>query len=76
PLQPTSLEPEKILVVGERSGVLAGVASYDARRWWVVWESRQAVSREKVYATLAAGAVEDVAGNELAAPVSFAFGVR
>lgn len=76
PLAPTSLDPKKLRVLGERSGLLQGVASYDASRWWVVWQSTAPVSREKVHATLDAGAVEDASGNELAQAVSFSFWVR
>ncbi len=76
PLAPTSLDPKKVRVLGERSGLIAGIASYDANRWWVVWESTAPVSREKVYATLDAGAVEDASGNELEKAVSFSFWVR
>ncbi|MGC8916356.1 MAG: Ig-like domain-containing protein [Thermoanaerobaculum sp.] len=76
PLAATSLDPQKIRVLGERSGLVPGVASYDARRWWVVWESQKALRGEKVFVTLDAGAVEDLAGNELEKPTSFAFQVR
>lgn len=76
PLAPTSLDPKKIRVLGEQSGLIPGLASYDGSRWWVVWESRVPVSGEKVYATLDAGAVEDSAGNELERAVSFSFWVR
>ncbi|MFN3413899.1 MAG: hypothetical protein ACK42L_07540, partial [Thermoanaerobaculum sp.] len=73
---PTSLDPKKLRVLGERSGLIPGVSSYDASRWWVVWESAVPVSREKVHATLDADAVEDLSGNELAQAVSFSFWVR
>lgn len=76
PLSPTSLDPGKIRVLGERSGLLSGVASYDPRHWWVQWESRQSVPAQRLYVTLDAGAVEDLAGNQLAEPVSFSFLVR
>ncbi|GBC80522.1 hypothetical protein HRbin09_01762 [bacterium HR09] len=75
-LSPTSLDPQKLRVLGERSGLIPGVASYDASRWWVVWESQMPVSGEKVHATLDADAVEDASGNELERAVSFSFWVR
>ncbi len=76
PLAPTALDPGKVRVLGERSGMLAGVASYDPRRWWVQWESRESVPAQRLHVTLDAGAVEDLAGNELAEPISFSFLVR
>lgn len=76
PLAPTSLDPAKIRVLGEKSGLIPGVASYDPSRWWVVWESREPVSGEKVFATLDAGAVADTSGNELERAVNLAFWVR
>lgn len=76
PLAPTSLDPKKIRVLGERSGLFPGVASYDGSRWWVVWESLQPVRGEKVFVTLDAGAVEDASGNDLEQPSSFSFRVR
>lgn len=76
PLNPYSLDPSKVRVLGESSGLVPGLASYDAARWWVVWESQQEISREKVHVTLDQGAVEDLSGNDLAAPTSFAFWVR
>lgn len=71
PLRPTSLDPQKIHVLGESSGLLPGVASYDPQRWWVLWESQKPLANEKVHVTLEAGAVEDLAGNPLAVPSSF-----
>lgn len=58
-----SLDPQKIRVLGEKSGLLAGVGSYDSRRWWVIWGSRKPLRQEQVCATLDAGAVENLAGN-------------
>jgi len=76
PLDPHSLDPGKVRVLGERSGLVPGLASYDAAHWWVVWEAREQLSREKLHVTLDRGAVEDLAGNELASAASFAFWVR
>lgn len=76
PLAPTSLDPQKVRVLGERSGLIPGIASYDGSKWWVVWESTGPVTREKIYATLDSGAVEDASGNELERAASFSFWVR
>ncbi|MGQ9496333.1 MAG: Ig-like domain-containing protein [Thermoanaerobaculaceae bacterium] len=76
PLQPVSLDSQKIRVVGEQLGLLAGVASYDANRWWVMWERREPLHQEQVYANLDAGAVGDLAGNELRKPSTVRFRVR
>lgn len=76
PLAPTSLDPQKVRLLGERSGLIPGIASYDGSRWWVVWESTATLTRERVHATLDAGAVEDASGNELFQAVSFSFWVR
>lgn len=76
PLAPASLDPAKITVLGENSGLIPGLASYDGSHWWVIWESRAPVRGEKVYATLDRGAVEDSSGNDLSEAVSFSFWVR
>lgn len=75
PLEPISLDRQKIRVLGEQSWLLAGVASGDANPWWVVWESREPVG-ECLYLTLEAGPVADLAGNELEKPSAVRFWVR
>lgn len=74
PLDPGSVDPAGVAVLGESSGLLAGRTSYDAERWWIVWEAEGALPRgELFHVTLAEGAAEDTSGQDLAAPASFTF---
>lgn len=74
PLDGHTLRDDGITVLGETSGLLPGHTSYDGERWWLVWEGDDDLPRgETFHITLAEDAVEDLAGNELAAPVSFRF---
>jgi len=50
------------------------VVSYDPQHWWVVWEPGQDLpGGDTFHVTLAADALQDLAGNELTQPVSFSF---
>ncbi len=74
PLDAHTLKGSGIAVLGETSGLLSGRTSYDGERWWIVWEGDADLPRDETFhVTLAADAVEDRNGNELAAAVSFAF---
>ncbi|MDQ1346837.1 MAG: Big 5 protein [Acidobacteriota bacterium] len=74
PLDAHTLQDDGITILGEKSGLLAGHTTYDGDRWWLVWEGDGDLPRgETFHITLAEDAVEDLAGNELAAPVSFSF---
>lgn len=74
PLDGATLQDDGITVLGEKSGLLAGHTSYDGDRWWLVWEGDTDLPRdESLHVTLSQEAVEDMFGNELAAPVSFGF---
>lgn len=74
PLDGHTLQDDGITVLGEKSGLLPGHTTYDGDRWWLVWEGDADLPRdETLHVTLAAEAIEDMAGNELAAPVSFSF---
>ncbi len=74
PLQPEELEPAGLAVLGEKSGLVPGVVSYDQEHWWVVWEPQADLAADDTFhVSLAADAVEDLGGNELDAPVSFSF---
>lgn len=74
PLNPTELEAGGVTVLGEASGLVPGQVSCDAERWWVVWQPQADLrAGDSFHVTMAADAVEDQAGNELTAPVSFAF---
>jgi hypothetical protein len=74
PLDAHSLKDNGITVLGEQTGLQPGHTSYDGERWWLVWEGDADLPRdESLHVTLAAEAIEDLQGNELSAPVSFAF---
>lgn len=74
PLAGRELEPEGVLVLGEKSGVIPGTVSYDPVHWWVVWTPGQDLpAGDRFHATLAGDAVEDLAGNEPGKPTSFSF---
>ncbi len=73
-LAPEEVEARGVSVLGERSGLVEGNLSYDAAYWWLVWEpSRDLDPGDVLHVTVAADAVEDLAGNELAGPVTFTF---
>lgn len=74
PIDPNEVDPEAILVEGERSGPVPGRVSYDPRHWWVVWEPLDDLPRDDVFdVTLAAGSIEDLTGFELEDSASFSF---
>ncbi len=74
PLRPTSLKAESVSVLGEASGLIPGQVSYDAENWWVVWQPAVGLAPgDTFHVTLAQDAVEDAAGHELTAPVTFSF---
>lgn len=74
PIDADELEQDGVAVLGEKSGLVPGHVRYDAGHWWVIWEPDGDLPREDLFhVTLAADAVEDHQGHELAAPVSFSF---
>ncbi|HEX4954977.1 MAG TPA: Ig-like domain-containing protein [Thermoanaerobaculia bacterium] len=74
PLNPGDVEAQGITVLAEGAGLLAGTTSYDPEHWWLVWEPAGNLPRgDLLHVTLAADAAEDLAGNELPAPISFQF---
>jgi hypothetical protein len=74
PLEPGELDALGVSVLGEASGIVPGVVSYDGEHWWVVWQPKEDLARgDTFHVTLAADAVEDRSGNELTAPVTFVF---
>ncbi len=74
PLRASSVAGNAVTVLGERSGLVGGVVSCDADHWWVVWEPQEDLAPgDTWHVTLAAGAVEDLSGNDLESPVSFSF---
>ena len=71
-LRPTSLKADGVTVLGEASGLVPGQVSYDAEHWWVVWQPTIGLAPgDTFHITLAQDAVEDLAGHELTAPVTF-----
>ena len=74
PLDGHTLQDNGIVVLGETSGLLPGHTTYDADRWWLVWEGDGDLPRdETLHVTLSEEAVQGMNGDELNAPVSFAF---
>lgn len=74
PLAPRSLRGDAVTVLGEASGLIPGVVSYDAGHWWVAWAPAVDLPRgDAVHVTLAAESVRDLAGNAASSSVSFAF---
>lgn len=74
PLAGRELEPDGVVVLGEKSGVISGTVHYDPANWWVVWTPGQDLpAGDRFHATLAGDAVEDLAGNEPGKPASFSF---
>jgi hypothetical protein len=74
PLQAGELEPAGVTVLAEKGGLVPGLLSYDQERWWVVWQPQADLpGDDTIHVTVAADAVEDLAGNEMESPVSFAF---
>ena len=74
PIDPREVDPDAIVVVGERSGPIPGRVSYDPSHWWIVWEPLEDLPRdEELEVTLAPGSVEDLTGMELDDSTSFRF---
>jgi hypothetical protein len=74
PLDAHTLRADGVTVLGETAGLLPGTASYDADRWWLVWEPEGDLPRnELLHVTLSADAIEDLQGDALPGPTSFVF---
>jgi Bacterial Ig-like domain len=74
PVDPHEIDPEAVLVEGERSGPIPGRVTYDPAHWWVVWEPLDDLPRDDVFAvTLASGSVEDLTGLGLDDEARFEF---
>ncbi len=74
PLRPQDVKPDGVTVLGEASGLVPGQVSYDVKNWWVVWQPQADLTPgDTFHVTLAKDAVEDLAGNEPAAPTTFTF---
>jgi hypothetical protein len=74
PIDPKEVDPEAVLVEGERSGPIPGRVFYDPSHWWIVWEPLEDLPRDDVFeATLVPGSVEDLTGMELDNSATFRF---
>lgn len=74
PLQARDLKSDAVTVLGEESGLIRGMVSYDASRWWVVWTPTEDLrSGDTFHVTLGGDAVRDLAGNEPGTRTSFSF---
>lgn len=74
PLDGGRFAEDCIEVVGERSGVVPGIARYDAERWWATWRTEEDLPRdEELRVTLFADCVADQRGTPLVADETFAF---
>lgn len=77
PLRPGELADDTITVVGESSGPIAGVVSYEPDSWWVVWEPDEDLPRgDTFHVRLDPGTVEDVDGLELGSAAELSFRTR
>jgi hypothetical protein len=74
PLRPDEVKADGVAVLGEKTGLVAGLVSYDSERWWVIWEPQADLTPgDAFHVTLAQDAVEDLAGNEPKAATTFTF---
>jgi len=77
PLDGAALSPDAVVVEDEDGNEIAGRASYDASRWWVVWEPDEDFPEGSVLrATLDPETVVNRRGDHLPEPVSFTFFTR
>jgi hypothetical protein len=68
------IEPAGVTVLAEKGGLIPGVVAYDAASWWLTWQPQTDLpSGDTIHVTLAADAVEDLAGNEMGTPLTFTF---
>lgn len=74
PLLAHHLRADAVTVLAEGAGLIQGSTSYDGERWFLVWEPEADLPRgDTLHVTLAASAIADAEGRELAAPVAFSF---
>ncbi len=74
PIDRREVDPDAVIVEGERSGPVPGRVSYDPNRWSIVWEPLDDLPRDEVFeVTLIPGSVEDLAGLELEDSPAFQF---
>ncbi len=74
PLDASELEGDAITVLGDASGLVPGLVSYDSQRWWLVWQPQADLGTYDLFhVTLSADSLEDASGNEPDQPYSFTF---
>jgi len=74
PLVGGELAASGVTVLGEKSGLIPGVTSYDGAHVWIVWSPSDDLPRGETYhVTLAKDAVETASGDELPQATSFTF---
>lgn len=74
PLQARDLKADAVTVLGEESGLVEGVVSYDSSHWWVVWTPAEELrAGDTFHVTLGGDAVGDLAGNTPGKTTSFSF---
>jgi hypothetical protein len=74
PLRAEEIEPAGVTVLAEKGGLIPGVVSYEGESWWLTWQPQvDLTAGDTIHVTLAAGAVEDLGGNEMESAVTFAF---
>lgn len=74
PIDPGEIDPEAVIVEGERSGQIPGRVSYDPSRWSVTWEPLEDLPRDEAFqVTLVPGSVEDLMGMDLDSSATFFF---
>lgn len=74
PLVGGELKASGVTVLGEKSGLIPGVTSYDGQHGWIVWSPSIDLSRgDTFHVTLAKDAVETASGDELPQATSFTF---
>lgn len=74
PIPVAHVKASGVQVLGETSGLQKGVLDYDAAHGWLIWTPDVDLPRgDTFHVTLQSDAVEDADGNELPAPMTFAF---
>jgi hypothetical protein len=74
PLRAEEIEPAGVTVLAEKGGLIPGVVTYEAESWWLTWQPQADLpADDTIHVTLAAGAVEDLGGNEMESAVTFTF---
>ena len=73
-LRAEEIEPAGVTVLAEKGGVIPGVVVYEGERWWLTWQPQADLpAGDTIHVTVAAGAVEDLGGNEMEGAVTFTF---